>query len=136
VKKTTIAVALMLTIAIISSTAIAQGPGWRMNGMGPGNSVAASAEYQAFVESTKDIRAEIIADRAEMAALMASDNPDAKQVRQLAERINKNVESLNEKARAQNLGNTHMMGAGMGPGMMGYNMMGPGMMTSNSRCTW
>ncbi|MEZ7196065.1 zinc resistance protein [Pseudodesulfovibrio karagichevae] len=137
-KKTFLTLALVAAVALVSANAMAWGMhGWNGNGYGYGmqaNNQVDSKAYQDFLNSTADLRASISADRAEVAALMAGQNPDAKQVRALTERINKNITALNEKAAAAGLpGQGYMgrgyMGRGMmrgGHGMMGFNGNGPG----------
>lgn len=143
-KKSIITLALVMAagLAMISTDAMAWGYGncGARSGYGAGtqSSGTTSKAYQDFLNSTSDLRAEIGADRAELAAVMASPEPDPKKVRSLTERINENIATLNEKAAAQNIPAYGMMGRGMGrgmgPGMMGRGMghgMGPGMMGSN-----
>ena len=137
-KKTFIALAIVTVVALVSVNAMARGMhGWQGNGYGPGYASQVDPKaYNDFLDATADLRSAIRADRAEMAAIMAGQNPDAKQVRALAERIDKNASAINEKAEAlglaQNcpLGNGSMgyggMGRGMGRGMMGFNGHGHG----------
>ncbi|MGE4423065.1 MAG: periplasmic heavy metal sensor [Pseudodesulfovibrio sp.] len=133
-KKTFMALALIAALALVSANAMAWGMhGWNGNGYGYGMRNAPQVDqkaYSDFLNSTTDLRASINADRAELAAIMAGQNPDAKQVRSLTERIDKNVTALNEKAQTLGLpaggftgrGYMHggMRGYAMGPGMMGY----------------
>lgn len=135
-KKVFMALALVAAMGLVSTNAMAWGMhGWQNSGCPVQQSTQVDAKaYQDFMASTSDLRATISADRAEVAALMAGQNPDAKQVRVLTERINKNISTLNEKATALGLpANGYMgrgmMGSGMGRGMMGRGM-GRGMMGS------
>ncbi len=137
-KKTIMALTLIMAIAFISTNAMARGMngghgnGYNMHYNTGANSQVDPQVYQDFLNSTSDQRAEIAADRAEIAALMASPTPDAKRVRTLTEKINKNITTLNEKATALNLPTHGMTGHGMmGSGMMGRGMMGGGMMGFN-----
>ncbi|WP_338669712.1 zinc resistance protein [Pseudodesulfovibrio methanolicus] len=133
-KKTFLTLALVAAVALVSANAMAWGMhGQRGNGYGNGygmqyNNQVDSKAYQDFLNSTADLRASISADRAEVAALMAGQNPDAKQVRALTEHINKNITALNEKAAALGLPGQGFMGRGMmnGRGMMGFNGYGRG----------
>ena len=137
-KKTFIALALVMTVAFMSTNAMAWGwgNGWNGNGMmgngmmmNPGyNSGVTNQAYQDFLNSTAKLRASIDADRAELAAIMASPTPDSKKVRTLTEQMNKKIATLNEQAAAKNLPQNGMGYGMMGPGMMGNGMMGPGMM--------
>ena len=137
-KKTFIALALVMTVAFMSTNAMAWGwgNGWNGNGMmgngmmmNPGyNSGVTNQAYQDFLNSTAKLRASIDADRAELAAIMASPTPDSKKVRTLTEQMNKKIATLNEQAAAKNLPQNGMGYGMMGPGMMGNGMMGNGMM--------
>jgi zinc resistance-associated protein len=127
-KKFVMALAVVSVVALVSANAMAWGMhGWQGNGYGPGYNATQVDQkaYQEFLDSTADLRAAIRADRAEVAAIMASQNPDAKQVRTLTENINKNATAIQAKAKALGLPQYGAMGPGMGRGMgygMGYGM--------------
>lgn len=127
-KKFIMALTVVSVVALVSANAMAWGMhGWQGNGYGPGyaNTQVDQKAYQDFLDSTADLRASIRADRAEMAAIMAGQNPDAKRVRTLTENINKNVDAIQAKAAALGL----PQNGGMGYGGMGYGYMhGGGMM--------
>lgn len=145
-KKTILALALVMTVAFISTNAMA----WGMNGWNGNshnmhynngvNSQVNSQAYQDFLNDTAKLRAGLAADQAELSAVMANPSPDAKRARTLTEQINAKITKLNEKAAAQNLpqmsnGGYGMMGHGMmGQGMMGHGMMGQGMMNGYYNC--
>lgn len=132
-KKNIIALALVMAVglAFVATDAMAWGYGncgvWNGNGYNAQSFDTNNKAYQDFLNSTAKLRAEIDADRAELAAIMASPNPDAKKVRSLTEQINEGITTLNEKAAAQNLPTNGMMGPGMMGRGMGRGMMGRGM---------
>lgn len=135
-KKMIIALAVVLAggFAFTSNSAFAWGHGqgqgrgmangYMMNGggYGMGNhggmmkgynaAVYNSPEYKKFLEETSDIRISLRGDRAEMRALMAGTNPDAKRVRVLAENISKKETELSNKAAGSNLPYMPMFGRG------------------------
>ncbi|SDL22732.1 zinc resistance-associated protein [Maridesulfovibrio ferrireducens] len=142
-KKTIMTLTLVLAVAFISTNAMA----WGMNGgngncynMNNNNGVNSQVDpqvYQDFMNSTVKLRATIDADRAEIAALMASPTPDATRVRALTEQINEKFATLNQKATTLNLPTYGMMGSGM----MKRSMRGRGMRGSNGNrngygCNW
>ncbi len=117
-KKAIIAIAMVLAagMAFTSTNALAwgygHGPGHGMRGgqMMRGNyqqgynaAVYDSAEYQQFLEETRDLRASLRADHAEFQALMAGTNPDPEKVRSLTESISKKEIELSEKAKNNNV---------------------------------
>jgi Spy/CpxP family protein refolding chaperone len=105
------------------------GNGGHMMGSGMMNGAGANdAESQKFLAETKDIRVQVAADRAELNALMAGQNPDSKRVRELSESIAANQITLQEKSQAYGWGNGRMNGG---------RMMGPGMMNGGyGNCMW
>ncbi|WP_147820149.1 zinc resistance protein [Salidesulfovibrio onnuriiensis] len=145
-KKSIIALALIVAagIAFVTTDAMAWGNG--NCGNWGGNAYNAQTidtkAYQDFMSSTQKLRADIAADRAERAAIMAGTNPDAKRVRALTEQISEKIATLNEKATALNLppyGMGRGMGAGMGPGMGHGRGHGRGMQGANgynNNCPW
>ena len=129
-KKMLIAFAAVAAITLVSANAMAWGMnGWNGNGYGCGGQYATQVDpkaYQEFQDSTAALRAEIRADRAELAAIMAGQNPDAKQARALTERIDKNAAAVNAKAKELGLPQ-YGMGPGAGRGGMYGGMHGRGM---------
>jgi hypothetical protein len=135
-KKFVMALAVVSVVSLVSVNAMAWGiNGCPGNGYGPGYNATQVDQkaYQEFADSTADLRAAIHADRAEMAAIMAGQNPDAKRVRALTENIEKNATAVQAKAKELGLPQYGGMGYGMGPGhgmrggmgrggMMGYGM--------------
>ncbi|XXJ19320.1 zinc resistance protein [Desulfovibrio caledoniensis] len=134
-KKFVMALAVVSVVSLVSVNAMAWGMhGWQGNGVGPGYASQVDPKvHQEFVDSTADLRAAIRADRAEIAAIMAGQNPDAKRVRALTENIEKNATAVQAKAKELGLPQYGGMGYGMGPGhgmrggmgrggMMGYGM--------------
>ena len=75
-------VALTLVLAVSMSLAAVHGfaRGWSADPAG-------DPAFTKFLEETADIRKEIALDRAELNALMAGENPDAKRVRELSASI-------------------------------------------------
>lgn len=144
-KKIIMALAIVATIGFASTSALAWGMhGWNGNGNGCGYGAGYSSQvddktYQEFLDSTAELRSAIRADRAELAAVMAGQNPDPKRVRALTENIDKNAAAIGEKAEALGLnergfagrGAGRGMGRGMGPGMMRGGMMGYGYGSGN-----
>lgn len=61
---------------------------------------ADDANYNKFLGQTADLRKNITIDRAELNALFAGDNPDAKRVRELTANITDNQEKLAKIARS------------------------------------
>ncbi|OIQ51396.1 zinc resistance protein [Pseudodesulfovibrio hydrargyri] len=129
-KKFVMALAVVSVVALVSANAMAWGMhGWQGNGYGMGYNATQVDQkaYQEFQDSTADLRAAIRADRAEMAAVMAGQNPDAKRVRALSESIDKNITAVQAKAKELGLPQYGAMGPGMGRGMgpgMGHGMRG------------
>lgn len=116
---------LALGALFVAPTAFARNGGMGYNGQCPVYSDNAG-DRQAFYDNTADLRAELAADRAERAALMAGTNPDPKRVRALAEKISKQQNQLRKHAEKYNV---TLMGPGMGMGQgTGYcNTTGKGM---------
>lgn len=106
--------------AIISSSAYAATPAM--------DHTPKTVDYQAMYDNTATLRASLAADRAELAALIASDNPDIKRVRELSASISGSEDDLrrqtgNYMGSMMNNGG-HMMGGHMGGGHMNGNMGG------------
>ena len=106
---------------------------WGNRGMGPGYGMMYgngidSTERQKFLDETKEIRIEIAADQAELAALMAGDNPDSAKVRELSESIATKQITLQEKSREY--------GWGSGPSYRNFRR-GPGYGGGGcGQCVW
>lgn len=136
-KKTTIAIALALVIGIgfAASNSFAWnqggGHGGNHNGnysmhngehMGYGSSTYDSPEYKKFLQDTQKLRAEIMADRVELQAIMNGQNPDAKRARILSGEINDKELQLAEIARKSNIqGGSYNYGNGWACGISGHN---------------
>lgn len=101
------------------------GYGHRMGGCTGGfynNAAYNNADYQAFMKETADLRSEIAADRAELSALMRSDNPNTERVRELTRSISDKENTLADMARDQNIAfNGHGYGNGWNCGITGHN---------------
>jgi hypothetical protein len=121
--KTLIGVAVIgLMLSAVSAFAVGYGPGGGCGGMrgwGGGSSDSANvsdADYKKFIDETSVLRKSIAVDRAELDALMAGKEPDAKRVRELTATIVDNQEKVAEIARAANIS---------GPGAGGFGCNGP-----------
>lgn len=80
------------------------GGGCGMGCRGGGYSANVSdADYKKFMDETAVLRKTIVVDRAELDALMAGKEPDAKRVRELTASIVDNQEKVAEVARAANI---------------------------------
>ena len=77
------------------------GGGYDMMNNYPGN--IDNAAYQAFQQETAAIRSSMAADEAELNAIMAGANPDAKRARVLSESISDKQNQLAEAARRNNI---------------------------------
>jgi len=123
-KKIALLATLTLVIGIFASQALAyRGSGGcpRYGGTtqeGAGWTAEQQAEFKKFYEATQELRNKMFADRAEMNALMRSENPDPTRIRQLAESMAQTRDQL--AAKADELGVE--AGPGFGPGGCG----GPG----------
>lgn len=136
-KKSTIAIALALVIGLgfAASNSFAWNHGGGQGGnhdgnhsmqngehMGNGNGAYNSAEYQKFLKGTQELRAEIMADRVELQAIMNGQNPDAKRARTLSGEINDKELQLAEIARKNNIqGGSYNHGNGWACGISGHN---------------
>ncbi len=140
-KRTTLSLTLVVAMLILASQAFAWGGGGRgACGACPYASVqqnaptqtdpAAAENYQKYLNATKDLRKQLAADRVELQAILASNQPDAKEARKVAERINDTEEKLAAKAQELNvtagcpgygygMGRGYGMGPGYGRGMRG-----------------
>lgn len=121
---TVIGVAIIgLVLSAVSAFAVGYGPGGGgcgMRGMMGGgysaNANVSDADYQKFLDETSALRKSIAVDRAELDALMAGKEPDAKRVRDLTATIVDNQEKVAEIARKANIS---------GPGTGGFGCDGP-----------
>ncbi len=77
------------------------GGGYGMMNNYPGN--IDNEAYQAFRQETAAIRSSMAADEAELNAIMAGANPDAKRARVLSESISDKQNQLAEAARRNNI---------------------------------
>ncbi|RJX19725.1 MAG: zinc resistance protein [Desulfobulbus sp.] len=119
--KTVIGVAIIgLVLSAVSAFAVGYGPGGGgcgMRGWGGGYSANVNdADYKKFLDDTAALRKTIAVDRAELDALMAGKEPDAKRVRELTATIVDNQEKVAEIAREANIS---------GPGTGGQLCNGP-----------
>ncbi|GAB4334619.1 MAG: hypothetical protein Kow0089_03960 [Desulfobulbaceae bacterium] len=87
---------------------------------GWGTDPASDPVYQQFLEDTAQIRKDIATDQAELNALMAGENPDKEQARELAGRIAENRQKLAALARENGFGPGAGACGGCGGGR-GYN---------------
>lgn len=144
--KTVTGVAIIaLVMAAASAFAVGgygPGGGYGMGCRGGGYSANANvsdADYKKFLDESAPLRKTIAVDRAELDALMAGKEPDAKRVRELTASIVDSQEKVAEMARAANIdgpgcggmscnGSNGPNGCGGGGGCRGGN--GPG----NGRC--
>ena len=129
-------VVITFAIAAGSAYAVGYGPGGGgcgMRGWGGGPAVNVSdADHKKFMDETAPLRKTIAVDRAELDALMAGKDPDAKRVRELTASIVDNQEKVAQIARAANISGpgaggfcgNGQMGCGGGGGCRGGN--GPG----------
>ena len=114
---------VVITFAIAAGSVYAvgyggPGGGCGMRGWGGGGNSAnvSDADYKKFMDETAVLRKTIAVDRAELDALMAGKEPDAKRVRELTGSIVDNQEKVAEIARAANIN---------GPGAGGFGCNGP-----------
>jgi hypothetical protein len=107
-KKNVVVLALVLAVSMSLAVVHVYARGWSAD-------PASDPVFTKFLDETADIRKEIALDRAELNALMAGENPDAKRVRELTASITDNKEKLAEIARANDLG---------APGTGGYGGCG------------
>ncbi|MCL7487014.1 MAG: hypothetical protein M8357_02425 [Desulfobulbaceae bacterium] len=96
-KKIVVVLTLVLAVSMSLVAVHVYARGWSAD---PGNDPV----FTKFLDETADIRKEIALDRAELNALMAGENPDAKRVRELTASIAGNQEKLAEIARASDIG--------------------------------
>lgn len=127
-KKVITAVTATLIVGFFTASAFAWGCGGMYgNGMyGNGNynqSGYNNEAYQSFTNDTQALRSSISADRAELNALMAGTNPDAKRARALSEQISKSENELRTKAQQYNVSGIggRGYGQGWGCGITGHN---------------
>ena len=117
-------VVITFAIAAGSAYAVGYGPGGGgcgMRGWGGGPAVNVSdADSKKFMDETAPLRKSMAMDRAELDALMAGREPDAKRVRELTASIVDNQEKVAQVARAANI-----KGPGAG-GLCGNGQMGCG----------
>ncbi len=127
-KKVITAVTAILIIGFFTASAFAWGCGGMYgNGMYGNRNYNQSGynngAYQSFANDTQALKSSISADRAELNALMANTNPDAKRTRALSEQISKSENELRAKAQQYNVSSIGGMGYGQGwgCGITGHN---------------
>lgn len=125
-KKIILTVSIVLMVGFMAASAYAWGCGG-MHGSGHNNGMHGAGynndAYQSFNNNTQALRSSIAADRAELNALMASNNPDAKRVRALTEKISQSEIELRNAAQQYNMAGMGMGGYGQGwnCGISGHN---------------
>lgn len=139
-KKSIIVLTVVLTMGMGLSAVSAFA--WYCNGPGGGygmrgwsgdvNTSVTDEAYQKFLDETAQIRKSLAVDRAQLNAIMASTEPDAKKVAELTAKIVDNQEALSKIARSANIdvgpGSGYCAGnkyGGKGYGSRGY-CNGPG----------
>jgi Spy/CpxP family protein refolding chaperone len=140
-KKTITAVTTLFIVGFFAVSAYAWGCGY---GSGAGNrgygnrfnnqSAVNQEDLDAFYKDTQALRTSLFADRAELNALMAGQNPDSKKVRALSENISKTQSELRAKAQQYNISGP-MGGRGYGPGP-GYGNCGGGQYRHHPARCW
>ncbi|MDA8404858.1 MAG: hypothetical protein M0Z56_11810 [Desulfobacteraceae bacterium] len=101
--------AVLIATAFISSTAFAR---WGGNmDHGGIHSATITSDQQAFDKNTIEIRATLTADRAELSAILAKNNPDSAQIKALSLDIVKQNDELRKQAEKYNV---KTMGMGQG----------------------
>lgn len=113
-KKSIVALTMVMAVSMSLAAAGVFARGWNAD-------PASDPVFTKFLEETVDIRKAIAIDRAELNALMAGENPDAKRVRELSTTLADNQEKLSEIARANDLG-----APGIGVGGCGGRSAGRG----------
>jgi len=124
-KKGILALTMVLSLGLALSAVSAHawngpGGGWYGPRAGGYGTNVDNAEYKKFMDETAAIRKAMAADRAEMRALMAGQNPDPAKARQIAERMTDNKEKLFGMAREANIDAPFGFGAGPNPNCRGY----------------
>jgi len=125
-KKTITAVTAIFIVGFFAVSAYAwgcgygSGTGMRGHGKGVNNQSAVNPavnqeDLDAFFKETQALRTSLLADRAELNALMAGTNPDPQKARALSENISKTRSELRAKAQQHNISGP-MGGLGYGPG--------------------
>lgn len=129
---------LLLSLVVVLGFAATQVFAWNGKAMRGGFNQACplagsygdyGPEQQKFFEETQKLRTSLMADRAELNAILAGSDPDPKRVRELTENIAQTQIQLAKKARANNAFNRQGFGPrGHGRHMMhgGYGRMGFG----------
>jgi hypothetical protein len=113
--------AAVLLLGVLAGQAMARGgDGKGPDGSGPGrggcpyyNTTTASPEMQKFLDATQDLRKSYSADQAELEAVMAGQNPDAKKARELAQKITDTKLAIQAKAREMKVQTGGAPGGGM-----------------------
>lgn len=129
-RKLVIVIALVASVGLITSTALAcywdgyyggpmGGPAYGpWGGYAPG--AAPSGAYQNFLNDTAKLRQELAAKQGEYNALMAQSNPDPKKIGQLSQEMAGLHEQLRTKAQGSGLAGPMPHSGRMGPDPYGY----------------
>jgi zinc resistance-associated protein len=114
-KKIVVLIAAVLALNVFAGQALARGgDGTGPRGGGcPAYASNDSPEMQKFLDATQELRKSLVADQAELNAVMAAQNPDSKKARELAVKIADTRSSIQAKARE-----LKVSGAGRGYGPM------------------
>ncbi len=126
-KKIITTISIVLIVGFLAASAYAWGCGGRYGGgmyeNGYNQTGNNNGAYQSFENDTQALRSSISTDRAELNALMANTNPDAKRARALSEQISKSENELRSKAQQYNVSGIGGMGYGQGwsCGITGHN---------------
>ena len=109
-KKAITAVTAIFVVGFFAASAYAWGCGYGSGGSMRGNgnqvnnqSAVSQEDMDAFYKDTQALRTSLMADRAELNALMAGSNPDPKRARALSENISKTQNEMRAKARQYNI---------------------------------
>ncbi|WP_321495775.1 periplasmic heavy metal sensor [uncultured Desulfobacter sp.] len=109
-KKTITAVTAIFIVGFFAVSAYAWGCGYGsgtgMRGYGKqfnNQSAVSQEDMDAFYKDTQALRTSLMADRAELNALMAGSNPDPKRARVLSENISKTQNEMRAKAQKYNI---------------------------------
>lgn len=123
-KKIVVLVVALVGLTLFAGQAMARGgDGTGPRGAGCPAYGADSPEMQKFLDATQELRKSLVADQAELNAVMAGQNPDPKKARELAVKIADSRTSIQAKARELKVSGP---GGGCGYGPMGAGCGGGG----------
>ena len=112
-KKIIVTSSIVLFVGLISASAFAwNGCGNYGSGNGHHRMNSDTGDYQAFYNDTTTLQSNLAADRAELNALMAGENPDSKRARVLAVQISTSEIELRKTAQKHNVSGMGMRGYG------------------------